>query len=571
MNRRLPPVVLAALIAACSLARAQWVTQRVPLHAGWNAVCLQVEPEAGTLEKVVAAVGEGNLAGIWRWNRSFEPAEFVVDEASPLARDPHWKVWYPGEELGTLSTLGGFSGGQSYLLKLREGAPAVTVAVKGRARLPRTEWYPNALNLVGFPVGTNGAAFDEWFEAASAVDLSRGYDNAVWQVAPDGTERVVSRPSAQKLAAGEAAWVRCNGATSYTGPLEVEAGAGAGLDFGEKLATMPLTVKNLSPTRARTLTLRAAASEEAPDGEEAVAGAVPLYLAEGDAWTPFAGKTVELGPGESWTGTFGVNRAEMERRTARDGDADRSYQSLLQVRDGEGKIAIDVPVRAVRAAAASPGEPLDTVDPSPHPQYGLWTGTAALAEVDCPSYKPGEPLPVRHAATLRLIVHVDGNGAVRLLNEAWVAEGEDGTATVYARRDLVPPAAADIWRASSATLPPMPPLPLGTNGLGGTLAATVELAFDDPVNPFLHRYHPLFDNKNGQFEPYDTPVETRGVSRELSLQVSEPDPAALADPDASVAGTYEERLTGLRAQPIVVRGTFRLDKLLAGDLVEAGE
>lgn len=559
MNRPLLPVVLAALIAACSLARAQWVTQRVPLHAGWNAVCLQVEPEKGTLEKVVAAVGEGNLAGIWRWNRSFEPAEFVVDEASPLARDSHWKVWYPGEELGTLSTLGGFSGGQSYLLKLREGAPSVTVAVKGRARLPRTEWYPNALNLVGFPVGANGAAFDEWFEAAPAVDLSRGYDNAVWQVAPDGTERVVSRPAAQKLAAGEAAWVRCNGASSYAGPLEVTAGGGAGLDFGASLEKATLTLKNLSPTRTRTLTLSLAASEEAPEGEETVAGAVPLHLAEGGEWKAFSKTSLELAPGESWTGTFGVHRTEMAYST---GGA--SCQSVLQVRDAEGKIAIDVPVRAVRELSAAANDSIHAVAASPHPQAGLWTGSAALTAVDCPVYKEGEPLPVAHSANLRLIAHVDQTGAATLLNEAWVvAEGTNGTPKIYARRDLVPRSATNIWRTSSATFPPMPPLPLGTNGLSGTMTNSLPLAYDNPVNPFLHRYHPLFDNKNGQFEPYDGPVESRDVTRAISLTVSPPDASSLANPDTAVSGTYAETLTGLRAQPILVQGAFRLEKVLS--------
>ena len=568
-NTRLLPFALAALVAACSLARAQWVTQQVPLHAGWNAVNFQAEPEKGALEKLVEGVGEGNVEGIWRWDKRFSTAEYVVDEGTPLAKDPHWKVWYPGAELGALSTLGGLSGGQCYLVKVKEGAGTKTVEIKGKARLPRVEWYPNALNLMGGAVGAKGVSFEEWFEVDSAVDLSKGYDNAAWQIAADGSERVVSSPAVQKLAAGEAVWVRCNGASSYAGPLEVSAGNGSGLDFGAGLAKMELSLDNLSGTRARKVMLVLRDSEVAPEGEEQVAGGVPLYLAEGDEWKVFSGKAVELGPGEKWSGTFGVNRAEMEYREAM-AETNSSYQSVLQVRDAEGKIAIDVPVRAVRESAATGAESIHTVPASTHGQAGLWMGTATLTEVNCPNYTTNALLPVQYPASLRLIAHVDASGAVRLLKEAWVAAATNGSGmAVYASRELVPAGETNVWRASSATLPPMAPLSVGTNGLAGSLTGTVKLAYDDPVNPFLHRYHPLFDNKNGQFEPYDGPVESRNVSRKITLAVAEAE--GLEDRDRTVSGTYEEKLTGLRAQAIFVKGAFRLEKVAEGELVESEE
>lgn len=567
-------LMAAALAAACAGARAQWVVQTVALHEGWNAIHLRAEPEKGALEKLVAGVGEGNVEGIWRWDKRFSTAEFVVDEGTPLAKDPHWKVWYPGGELGALSTLGGLSGGPCYLVKVKEGAGAKSVAIRGKARLPRVEWYPNALNLVGFAVGENGVSFEEWFEADGAVDLSKGYGNPAWQIAPDGSERVVSHPGVQKLAAGEAVWVRCNGASGYAGPLAVSAdgGSGDGLDFGAGRMKMGLTVENRSAVRARSVELRLVASAEAPPDEEPVAGGVPLYLSDGGTWKAFSAKSLELGPGESWTGSFGVNRAEMQWREEME-DANGSYQSVLQVRDGEGKIAIDVPVRAVREASGAAAESIHEVAADVHAQAGLWTGTARLAAVDCPSYKPGEALPVRHAAELRLVVHVAGDGTVRLLKEAWVAESTNGPA-VFARRELVPAGATDVWRASSATLPSMAPLVLGTNGLAGALAGTVELAYDDPVNPFLHRYHPMFDNKNGQFESYDGPVESRNVSRTISLNVGEAgdggdggDVDVMADASRAVSGSYQEKLAGLRAQEILVQGTFSLEKVMDGELV----
>jgi hypothetical protein len=548
------------------------VVQTVVVHEGWNAISLQAEPELGALEKVVEAVGEGNVEGIWRWDKRFSTAEYVVDEESPLAMDAHWKVWYPGEELVALSTLGGLSGGQCYLVKVKEGTGEKAVELKGRARMPRVEWYPNALNLVGGAVGEKGVSFAEWFEADGAVDLSKGYDNAAWQIGADGSERVVSSPAVQKLSAGEAVWVRCNGASAYAGPLGVSAGNGSGLDFGAGLAKMELSMENLSGTRARKVMLVLRDSEAAPEGEEQVAGGVPLYLAEGDEWKVFSGKAVELGPGETWAGTFGVNRAEMEYREAM-AETNSSYQSVLQVRDAEGKIAIDVPVRAVResAAAALAPDSIHSVAAATHGQAGLWLGSATLSVVNCPNYSTNALLPVQYPASLRLIAHVDASGAVRLLKEAWVAAATNGSGmAVYASRELVPARETNVWRASSATLPPMAPLSVGTNGLAGALSGTVKLAYDDPVNPFLHRYHPLFDNKNGQFEPYDGPVESRNVSRKITLAVAEAD--GLEDGDRTVSGTYEEKLTGLRAQEIFVKGAFRLEKVVEdAGLVEGEE
>ena len=44
-----------------------------------------------------------------------------------------------------------------------------------------------------------------------------------------------------------------------------------------------------------------------------------------------------------------------------------------------------------------------------------------------------------------------------------------------------------------------------------------------------------------------------------------------ADPSRAVTGSYEEKLTGLRAQEILVKGTFRLEKVVEGELVESDE
>jgi len=98
---------------------------------------------------------------------------------------------------------------------------------------------------------------------------------------------------------------------------------------------------------------------------------------------------------------------------------------------------------------------------------------------------------------------------------------------------------------------------------GSPLAGTFVVRYDDPVNPFLHRYHPRHDNKNWTFEPYSEPVETRTIQRDLTLEFT-PVTNAPANPFwgvDSVKGIYHETFSGLRAQPLRVQGEFTLQRI----------
>ena len=42
----------------------------------------------------------------------------------------------------------------------------------------------------------------------------------------------------------------------------------------------------------------------------------------------------------------------------------------------------------------------------------------------------------------------------------------------------------------------------------------MNIGFSDPTNPFLHRYHPMHDNKDWDFVPYTNAVEVPNITRE---------------------------------------------------------
>jgi hypothetical protein len=103
----------------------------------------------------------------------------------------------------------------------------------------------------------------------------------------------------------------------------------------------------------------------------------------------------------------------------------------------------------------------------------------------------------------------------------------------------------------------------GSAAPGSTLTATIPIAFDDATNPFVHQYHPDHDNRSPAGQALPAGVESHSVSRSVtfSFTAAPPNSAAGSDwgPD-TLGGTYREVITGLRADPITVTGTFRLQR-----------
>ena len=112
----------------------------------------------------------------------------------------------------------------------------------------------------------------------------------------------------------------------------------------------------------------------------------------------------------------------------------------------------------------------------------------------------------------------------------------------------------------------MAPVPLTgtlTGSLTNTLAGTVTVAFDDSTNPFLHRYHPMHDNLDWNWKPYTNAVETRAITRDLILTCNTITNVS-ANPYEGVdrvSGVYQETLSGLRAQPVILQGAFSLQRI----------
>ena len=87
------------------------------------------------------------------------------------------------------------------------------------------------------------------------------------------------------------------------------------------------------------------------------------------------------------------------------------------------------------------------------------------------------------------------------------------------------------------------------------------LSYDADSNPFVHRYHPDHDNLDPLFgTKLAAGQESWTVNRAVTLTFAASLPG-VTDPAWGVSmlgGTYQEVVTGLRAQPITTSGLFIL-------------
>lgn len=566
-------LLMVSAVAYCGNAFAQWKEQTFTLTPGWNAVFLEVDPAPNDCATVFAGLP---IESVWAWNRRFETVQFVRNASELKPEDPEWLVYFDasGANAGASTLFAVHS--RPLLIKLAGDQPR-TWTVKGIPSIQSPDWISNSFNLVGFPLDTDAPTFTEFFSADAALA-----GQPVHQLDTDGRWKPVANPATEKMRSGGAYWVYCDGTSSYAGGVEVQPELGAGLFYGQSLVEQVLTLRNTT-TVARTVSLALQPSAAAPSGESTVAGGVELYYYEfdgGPVWKPLAeGHSVSVPAGQEVRIRLETRRSEFSG-----GGAGGEYQSLLRIANG-GRTAFNVPVTATGIGEAV------AKGMASHPRAGLWIGTVAVNKTNFVSAASAAeravPVPTASEFQFRILIHVDAGGTARLLQEViqmWkpgttnpdgsVAEpgefvlltddsriGEFEGATL---RDGTPAGR----RFSSAAFGFETPIEMGgsfpaVEAPATSVSGDVVLAYDDPLNPFYHRYHPDHDNLNFNFEPYTGNVEQESytVTRSLTLDFTEGDPEGLNIAgwgDTQIGGIYRESIQGLHKDLLTVEGFFRL-------------
>lgn len=556
------------------VAEACWMTQEIPLVAGWNAIHVKVNP----LDYGCSAVfGGGGIDQVTWWNRDRRD-----DGTGTVTSDTY--AWYADDVAP--STFGAVLGDARYLV---HAVAATNLVLVGTPAIPSGKIYLGESNLVGLSIPLGGSAScSDFFDGFASLA-----DNPFQSVNASNTP-VRQNPGSFVKDPSQAFWLETTGSgeTTWTGPLAVSVDTSDKiLSWSGSTAARTITVKNVSGTD-RVARFDLEKSLAPPAGQGALAGPVALKRETVD-WSQGYARRVYEPIAFPFTTNLAVG-ASFALKVRPDLDAmkpaDGAYLGILAVSDagsivsGEasatGTCLVRVGLKADGGLAAAKGP------------AGLWVGSVALTGVNRArmltsakqEWDAEKIQDTTQAFSFRLILHAAEDGAVSLLKQAFVASetaGDETPAILADRaaakefRRLHPN--ATIRRVSSANFPFMEPRAfdgaLGFLKDGATLSVAFTQAYDAKDNPFVHAFHPSHDNlafnngkpsKKGDGADGTGDYESWSVTRRVSLTFAGSDPLGANDDwnKTVCGGTYRETITGLNKTPIIVEGAFRLNKTL---------
>lgn len=540
-------LALGSLLFAAT-AHAQWQSTTYTLKGGWNSIYLHGDATHATPEQLFTSNPE--VLEVWRWNPNPTQVQFTTSPLIPSAGTAEWSTWVRG---GSANTLGQLMGQTAYLVKCSGAASSsYSVTIPQKIMPPSATWVRNGANLMGFPSLKNGsnyptmASYFATFPAAIAANV-KIYKYVGGDLGPANPLQVFS-PATEKLDRNQAYWFDSEVVGNFYAPLEISLSNGSGIDFGRTGSTVTVRLLNRSAV-VSTVTIAPVASSNAPTGQEAITGSVPLrrrvFNAATASWTETdisSGFTEVIGPNAAVELTFGIDR------TAMTGGSNAFYASMLRFTASSNLYDILLPVTARKASLA-----------------GLWLGDAVVGGVE--SKTTGYTgTTTAQTYSLRYIVHVDDAGNARVLSHVYLgllsgASPQMGICT--AESALSEADKASARRIVAAHLPLDRVLDGGTMTLGGSMNCTISTPFNDPTSPFVHQYHPDHDNKSGT-TALVSGQESYDLSRIVTFDISAAAPEGVSTTGYGanvIAGNYTEVLSGLRKDSITVTGTFTLRRV----------
>jgi len=566
---------LFACVCATMQVEAQWMSQTIPLRAGWNAVHVKVNPYSPACGD---AFGGGGIDQVTWWNLDRRD-----DGTGSVTAETY--AWYSGGV--EPNTFGAVLGDERYLV---HAVAATNLVIVGTPAIPRGRIHLGRMNLIGLNIPSGLVSCYDYFRYFENLA-----DSPYWQVSAMN-EVVMQRPADTISDSSQAFWLDTTGegTVTYTGPFEVSVDTGdKTLLWSSSTSARTIEVKNVTGSD-RVARFALESSLAPPLGQGTKAGDVKVKIESVDYSAGYPRRvylpvtfpfSTNVAAGATFKFKIRPNLDAMPYTASGD------YLGIVAISD-EGSTIDDAPGQTAKCLYRVGLKSAGTLASARQPA-GLWVGSVALTGVNrARMLKSAEDVEwdendIQDATQpfeFRLILHVADDGAVKILKQAFIgsAEADNAVAPVMTDRETAKlyrawRPAAKIRRVSSANFPFMEPkLMSGCEFMtpDGTLSATVIQDFDDKVNPFVHAYHPEHDNlafnnkkavvKDGGNEDGTGDYESWSVSRQISLKFLAEDPVGSNDDwnRTVTGGIYTERITGLNKTPILVQGAFRLSKVL---------
>ena len=538
---------------------APYTTQSLSLVQGWNAVYVEVAPDA-TADDLFADWPVDHVG-------LYDPVSFLVTRQFGADWDSEgltgssmalWKRGFP--EASSLSRVPAGSVLVTYCTN-----ESHSVTIRGVPAAPRTTWHVSGTNAVynffGFST-TQQTDISAYLEGSPCEGVkSRAYYRIVGDNLDAGPDPLEVRTWNSKVSDGDVLLLPSDDLSDWSGVLFVS--PMNGIDFGQNGVKATLTVRNdgKSP-RTVSVTLEQAVNA----AELQLSGTLPLCLHVRDAdvartnaaWSaalsgygPVTKK--ELAPDETWRLEFGLDRTAFSSLVK-----GLSFGALLRItEDGDSHAKVVVPLA---------GETSGVVVPDAALPVGLWVADVQFDHVLAPGSTVGTE--TGGAAKLRLPIHIDANGKVRLLQRV-VTAGEiaaDGTYTyrLYAGSAVVPTTATMVTRISAVCLPTETPVIEAAGESDSVIAFSFAVAADGATSILRHPLHPQHDGlrwdfstpapSGDDFQNYkgDVKPETFSVGNRIEMSFGLNGGEAAWNPEDTKSGTCRWTFSGLMRQGNIV-------------------
>ena len=538
---------------------APYTTQSLSLVQGWNAVYVEVAPDAAADD--LFADWPVDHVGLYDPASFLATRQFGADWDSEGLTGSSMALWKRG--VPEASSLSRVPAGSVLVTYCTNESHSVTI--RGVPAAPRTTWHVSGTNAVynffGFST-TQQTDISAYLEGSPCEGVkSRAYYRIVGDNLDAGPDPLEVRTWNSKVSDGDVLLLPSDDLSDWSGVLFVS--PMNGIDFGQNGVKATLTVRNDGKS-PRTVSV--ALEQAANAAELQLSGTLPLCLHVRDAdvartnaaWSaalsgygPVAKK--ELAPDETWRLEFGLDRTAFSSLAK-----GLSFGALLRItEDGDSHAKVVVPLA---------GETSGVVVPDAALPVGLWVADVQFDHVLAPGSTVGTE--TGGAAKLRLPIHIDANGKVRLLQRV-VTAGEiaaDGTYTyrLYAGSAVVPTTATMVTRISAVCLPTETPVIEAAGESDSVIAFSFTVAADGATSILRHPLHPQHDGlrwdfstpapSGDDFQNYkgDVKPETFSVGNRIEMSFGLNGGEAAWNPEDTKSGTCRWTFSGLMRQGNIV-------------------
>ena len=193
--------------------------QTIHLTAGWNSVCLEVDPFT---EKADVLFADTPITTVATYFPLISTVEFIQNPDDALWKDESWGVWHtPDRPESFANTLVRMQGHRPYLIFSESDH---TLEIEGRVTTHQIKWKSGAFTFTGLPVRPiNPPTFAEFF-----ADSPEHQPFLIYHLVGDTWTRL--NPDTEPIRSGTGYWIFTRRGTQYQGPLGLKIRQGETLD-----------------------------------------------------------------------------------------------------------------------------------------------------------------------------------------------------------------------------------------------------------------------------------------------------------------------------------------------------